>query len=61
MMFHLLKNYKDQNFHIYSSFYERYLRKPSSKTFLVGTRRKTSFLTGTAAVDSQHLNVKDTE
>ena len=35
---------------------KKYLGKPSSKTFPVGTRNRTSFLTSTTAVDTQQMS-----
>ena len=41
---------------LHSPFTKKNLEKPSSKTFPVGTRSKTSFLTSTNAVDTQQMS-----
>ena len=38
------------------AFIKKHLEKPSSETFPVGTRSKTSFLTSTTVVDTQQIS-----
>ena len=42
--------------HIIKILLKKHLEKPNSKTFPVGTRSKTSFLTSTTAVDTQQMS-----
>ena len=43
-------------FTLNQAFSKKHLEKPSSKTFPVATRSKTSFLTSTTAVDTQQMS-----